>query len=292
MEKTSHPQLVDVSVCAHRALFKIRSVLGINMAEAIRTVMEEHVRHFPEVKMEMREARRYLSILRRAWPKLTVVECVEVATTVTQAASAALLMTIRSELQLLPQPEEEQERPIRPPMYGNEASRRRVVRDTLRWIEWSQIVNGNNPHIDMVVDRVTDDRIPAREANILVESLLRWAAPSPEVPGATQIDLRRALKTKAKAPTGNCACCGLRLVTGRQLVEGRDCSCYRRSAPPHPALPPLLLDQPPLDELKSGSRHVGIAKGPRARQQDGRSAPSKRDVRAPNGQALEAEAEE
>jgi hypothetical protein len=101
-----HGQLVEASTELVRTLFKIRAKLStddegalkaiyrfgpVGRARTLRKLYEGDGLH-PKVVTSFDDS---LRTIQEAWPLLTVLECIDVAKTVTQAASLALVMAIR-----------------------------------------------------------------------------------------------------------------------------------------------------------------------------------------------------
>ncbi len=81
--------IIDVSVRVQRALFKLRTALGGDAKTVLRLKKVTK-----PLDRDLKEFQKGLRFLRRMWPKLTPLECIELASTITQAASLALLKAL------------------------------------------------------------------------------------------------------------------------------------------------------------------------------------------------------
>jgi hypothetical protein len=157
-----HDRIVDASVRFHRALFAIRSKFGLGADEALDIVSKGKVRHYREVDRNIKEGRLCLTVLRDEWPNLTDAERLDVATTVTQAASHALTLALCRENRVPGS--------FRPPSYAFPVKRKRVVVDTLGWIFK---VTGAQLPVESIRKRVLPDVVQAPDANALVQEMIR-----------------------------------------------------------------------------------------------------------------------
>jgi hypothetical protein len=157
-----HIKLVDLAVQLNRAVFAIRTIYGVTPQGAISIVNGGLLREYSDIREYLKTARLVLARLRKTWPKLSDIEILDLTTTITQAASQALLQTLRQGL--------EGADPYRPPAYVNLTSRRIVVADTLHWIE---LVLGEPFPVANITARVEDDYLDASAANKLVKDLIR-----------------------------------------------------------------------------------------------------------------------
>lgn len=111
-----HISIVNASVAFHRALWKLRGATGKSTDEvlALRRVRKDYQRTFGEL-------RKSLGVLRRAWPQCTELQCVDIATSITQAASVSLFHDLRNTDKTRPR-------------FSNDTTVHRVMEAVIRWM--------------------------------------------------------------------------------------------------------------------------------------------------------------
>jgi hypothetical protein len=154
-----HDRLVDTSIRFQQCLFDIRSICACDAPTALKMITGRRPQESTLV-LRLNEAESCLDTLRAAWPKLNPLECLDLATTITQAASLALLQVLFNETL----------NSSKLPSYMRIVRRRKVVRETLDWIV--RVTGCEIPTADIVA-RVTDDSMSPTKANALSKHLIR-----------------------------------------------------------------------------------------------------------------------
>lgn len=146
---------------------QLRQVLG-KSTEDILAIGPKTVQAFaPPRRVLWDSFSKELAILRAAWPFATPVQCIDLASTITQAASLALMLELRGSHGSPPKPK-----------FGDGTSTRLVARATLRWMF---VVSGRpDRHLQAALDRIVDRPLNRAGALALRNSLIQ------QMPGLLQ----------------------------------------------------------------------------------------------------------
>lgn len=158
MEGNRHIAVVNAAVVFHRALWKLRGATGKSTEDvlAMRTVRKEYRPRFLEL-------RRSLKALRKAWPQCTELQCVDIATTITQAASLALVHELRH--------------PVRDRPKFDATTVHQVVEGT---VQWMATISNRSVNIGRLLARIKDRPLPGDAARKLRDQLIK------DMPGILQ----------------------------------------------------------------------------------------------------------
>jgi hypothetical protein len=151
-----HIEIVNAAVAFHRALWKLRATLNESTEQVLarKKVPETCQRQFDSFRAE-------LAILRKAWPQFTEAQCVDVATTVTQAASVGLMNELRAGQR------------SRKPHFSGPSTIRWATKATLMWMFHVAERHISTEEVDKIVLNVEDGPLTSNKAQRLRDSMIR-----------------------------------------------------------------------------------------------------------------------